>query len=128
MIYLDSSVLLASVFSEPRSPPDSLWNQQLTSSRLLLYEVWVRLNAYGFVGSHGERAEARLDRIDFIDLNEPALSRALDPFPIALRSLDALHLATIDFLRRNGETIELASYDNRLLAAAHALAIPVAAV
>jgi len=32
----------------------------------------------------------------------------------------------MDFLGRQGEPIELASYDSRLLAAAQALAIPVA--
>jgi predicted nucleic acid-binding protein len=45
---------------------------------------------------------------------------------ITLRTLDALHLATIEFLRRQGETVELASYDDRLLAAAEAVGIPVA--
>jgi hypothetical protein len=35
-----------------------------------------------------------------------------------VRTLDCLHLATIEFIRGQGETVELASYDNRLLAAA----------
>jgi predicted nucleic acid-binding protein len=47
---------------------------------------------------------------------------------ITLRTLDALHLATIEFLRRQGETVELASYDNRLVAAAEPVGIPVAAL
>jgi predicted nucleic acid-binding protein len=47
---------------------------------------------------------------------------------ITLRTLDALHLATIEFLRRQGETVELASYDNRLVAAAESVGIPVAAL
>ena len=34
----------------------------------------------------------------------------------------------MDYLRRQGETVELASYDNRLLAAAQALGIPIAAL
>ncbi len=50
----------------------------------------------------------------------------MEPFPIAVRTLDALHLATMDFLRGRSEAIELASYDNRLLAAAAALGIPLA--
>jgi hypothetical protein len=37
--------------------------------------------------------------------------------------LDALHLATMDFLRGNGASVELASYDSRLFAAARALGI-----
>jgi hypothetical protein len=55
VIYLDSSVLLASVFREQRSPPMALWDEELTSSRLLAYEVQVRLNAYGLALSHGDR-------------------------------------------------------------------------
>ena len=128
MIYLDSSVLLASIFREQRSPPVELWNQDLTSSRLLGYEVWTRLNAYGLALSHGEQAKARLERVNFVELSERALARALQPFPIALRTLDALHLATMDFLRLQGDKIELASYDNRLVAAAQALSISTAII
>jgi predicted nucleic acid-binding protein len=128
VIYLDSSVLLASIFREQRSPPLELWDQDLTSSRLLGYEVWTRLNAYGLALSHGERAKARLDRVNFVELSESALARALQPFPIALRTLDALHLATMDFLRLQGDKIELASYDNRLVAAAQALSISTAII
>jgi predicted nucleic acid-binding protein len=127
VIYLDSSVLLASVFREPRAPRTTLWDEELTSSRLLGYEVWTRLNAYGLAASHGDRASARLHRINLVALSESVLARAFEPFPIPLRTLDALHLATIDFLRRNGE-IELASYDSRMLAAARALGIEIAAL
>jgi hypothetical protein len=63
--------------------------------------------------------------VNLAELNEPALARALQPFPVRIRTLDALHLATIEFLRRQGETVELASYNDRLLAAAKALGIPV---
>jgi predicted nucleic acid-binding protein len=121
VIYLDSSSLLASVFREQRSPPAALWEEELTSSRLLGYEVWARLNAYGLASSHGDRAKARLDRVNFVELSQRALSRALEPFPIPLRTLDALHLATMDFLRKNNEPVELASYNNRLVTAAQAL-------
>jgi predicted nucleic acid-binding protein len=78
--------------------------------------------------SHGHRAKARLDRVNFVELGERALERALEPFPVPLRTLDALHLATMDFLRRQGEEIELASYDNRLVAAAQAVSIRAAII
>jgi hypothetical protein len=45
-------------------------------------------------------------------------------YGIPVRTLDALHLASIEFLRARGQTVELASFDERLLVAAHALAIP----
>ena len=128
MIYLDSSVLLASVFREPRSPRVTLWDEELTSSRLLGYEIWTRLNAYGLASSHGNRASARLYRVNLVELSERVLARAVEPFPVAVRTLDALHLATMDFLRGSGETVELASYDRRLLTAARALDIASAAL
>jgi hypothetical protein len=37
--------------------------------------------------------------------------------------LDALHLATVEFLRAQGEPLQLASYDSRLVAAARALGV-----
>jgi hypothetical protein len=62
------------------------------------------------------------------EMSPPALRRALDPFPVSVRTLDALHLATAEYLRQQGEAIELASYDTRLIAAAQALGIPIAAL
>jgi hypothetical protein len=53
------------------------------------------------------------------------LARALEPYPIPMRTLDALHLATIDFLQHRGRRVELASYDQRLLSAARALGMPI---
>ena len=50
--------------------------------------------------------------------------RALEPFPTPVRTLDALRLAAIEFLRSRRQTVELFSYDERLVAAAHALRIP----
>jgi hypothetical protein len=64
--------------------------------------------------------------IELVEMDRLALLRALERFPIAVRTLDALHLATIEFLRGQGEAVERASYDNRLIAAAQALGIPFA--
>ena len=123
MIYLDSSVLLADVLAEARSPAETLWGEDLASSQLLAYEVWNRIHAYGLMTSHGARARGLLARVNLTAMSEAALARALEPFPAAVRTLDALHLATMEFLRENGASIELASYDNRLLAAAMALGV-----
>ena len=124
MIYVDSSVLLADLLAERRSPPDALWDEDLASSRLLVYEVWTRINASGLMISHGGRARDLLARVNLTEMSEGALARALEPFPVAIRTLDALHLATMEFLRRNGLSVELASYDNRLISTAQALGIP----
>jgi len=123
VIYLDSSVLLADLLAESRSPAETLWEEDLASSQLLAYEVWNRIHAYGLMTSHGGRVRGLLARVNLTAMSEAALARALEPFSAAVRTLDALHLATMEFLRENGASIELASYDNRLLAAARALGV-----
>ena len=56
-----------------------------------------------------------------VELAPAVLARALEPFPAPVRTLDALHLASIDFLRTYGERPRLASYDDRMVRAARAL-------
>ncbi len=128
MIYLDSSAVLARLFGEGRAPPQSIWEGLLVSSGLLEYEVWNRVHAHRFAATVGEAAGLLISRVRLVELTPLVLARALEPFPIAVRTLDALHLATIEFLRRQGEVVHLASYDNRLIAAAQALGIPLAAL
>ena len=125
MIYLDSSVVLAQLLAEDRVPPERLWGEPLTASRLLEYEVWTRIHARRLGASHGEAVRALIGRVALIELAPPVLLRALDTFPRPVRTLDALHLASIEFLRSHGQAPTLASYDTRLVAAARALKIPI---
>jgi hypothetical protein len=123
--YLDSSVALAQLFAEDISPPEPFARSSLISSRLLEYEVWNRVHARGFAASLRGATEAFFRRLSLVDLSPAVLARALRRFPIAVRTLDGLHLATIEFLRANGERVELASYDRRLVEAARALGIAI---
>jgi hypothetical protein len=107
-----------------RRPVETLWRQQLSSSCLLQYEVWNRVHARRLGQSHAPEVDAILARIGLTAMTEAVLARALEPWPIPVRTLDALHLATIEFLRGQGEAMELATFDNRLIAAAQALEIP----
>lgn len=125
MIYLDSSVALCHLLTEDRLPPEQLWQESLVSSRLLEYEIWTRINARRLARSHGVHVRALVGRVALIELTLPVLARALEPFPKPVRTLDALHLASIDFLRKQGQTVTLASYDSRLIGAARALRIPI---
>jgi hypothetical protein len=118
VIYLDTSVALAHLLAEDRHPPDALWDETLVSSRLLEYEAWIRVNARGLGGSHGEALREILARVALVEMVPPVLARALEPYPVPVRTLDALHLATIDWLRAQGQRVALASYDERLLASA----------
>ena len=123
MIYLDTSVPLAQLLAEDRKPPADLWKEPLLSSRLLEYEVWCRLHAHHLEASHGEAARQLLGRISFLELSPETLGRALDPFPEPVRTLDALHLASIEFLRGRRLDVRLATYDRRMTTTAGSMAI-----
>ncbi len=123
MIYLDSSVALAHLLAEDRFPTEELWQHQLVSSRLLEYEVWNRIHARRLDRSHGDAVRALIGSVALLELAPQVLARALDPFPIPVRTLDALHLASIEFLRQRNQQVELVSYDERLIAGARALHI-----
>jgi predicted nucleic acid-binding protein len=125
VIYLDTSVALAHLLAEDRHPPDTLWDETLVSSRLLEYEAWIRVNGRGLGASHGELLRALLSRVALVELVPPVLARALEPYPVPVRTLDALHLATMEWLRAQGQAVALASYDERLLASARSLGLTV---
>ena len=128
MIYLDSSVVLARVFIE----------DPLSTRRVLVATPRIE-PAAPLRGDEpgpfprpadpsGRGRPSILDRVALIDLAATVLDRALAPFPVPVRTLDSLHLATIDYLSRNGQTLQLATYDLRLAAAATALGFPLAAL
>lgn len=126
MIYIDSSVVLAQLLAEDRFPDPSFWTGgPLVSSRLITYEVWNRINSRGLAGSHGDDVRSLLGRVAMLELAPPVLARALDPFPTPIRTLDSLHLASIEFLSAVGQRPSLATYDQRLADAAVELAIPI---
>ena len=125
MIYLDTSVALAQILVEDTKPPPWLWDEPHISSRLLAYEVWTRLNAGGLRESHGEAARILIGRTALLELSPLILERVLEPFPTPVRTLDAMHLGSIDFLMRQGQRVELATYDGRMRTAASAMAIGV---
>jgi hypothetical protein len=123
VIYVDSSVALAHLLVEDRRPSRALWTEPLIAGRLLEYEVWGRLHAHALAASHGAAARELLARVSMVELSPLVLARALEPFPVPLRTLDALHLASIEFLRGCRLQPRLASYDERMQGAAQAMAI-----
>jgi predicted nucleic acid-binding protein len=123
VIYLDTSVALAHLLAEDRTPPASLWSETLVASRLLQYELWNRVHSRGLSRSHADEVRQLLGRIAFLELTPTVLARALEPFPAPVRTLDALHLASADFLRQQGQSPRLASYDARMVDVARRLGI-----
>jgi hypothetical protein len=126
VIYIDTSVALAYLLVQERRPPAALWRDTLISSRLLEYEVWCTLHARRVAGSHGDAARELLARIGMVEMSPLVLARALEPFPQPVRTLDGLHLASLEFLRERRLEPVLASYDKRMIAAAGSMRIPTA--
>ena len=124
MIYIDTSVLLAQLLAEDRRPPRALWDQPLIASRLAEYEVWNRIHTRNLAESHGEAARQLLARVSMVELSPVALRRALDPFPAPVRTLDALHLASLEYLRVQRLRVTLATYDERMARVASEMSIP----
>ena len=119
-VYVDTSVVLAHILAEDATPPCDMWDESLISSRLLEYETWNRLRARGCAETHGHLADGMLRLIAFLELVEPVVGSAARRIEVGLRTLDALHLASMLWLVGQGVELRLASYDRRLSAAADA--------
>ena len=78
----------------------------------------------GLAASHGDAIRDLLNRLALVELTPTVLARAIEPFPAAVRTLDALHLATFEFLHSRVRDLRLAAYDGKMLDAARALKIP----
>jgi predicted nucleic acid-binding protein len=126
VIYVDTSVALAFLLLEERRPAVAFWQENVISSRLLEYEVWCRLHAHRMAGARGDAARELLARIAMIELSPLVLARAVEPFPQPVRTLDALHLASLEFLRQRRLEPVLASYDERMLQTARSMGLPIA--
>src|SRR5262249_43082467 len=114
VIYLDSSVALAHLLAEDRFPAEDLWRQRLVSSRLLEYECSpARSVAWRCSTSANRQCGAAR-------AGGTGAGACVGPVSDSVRPLDALHLASIKFLRQRQQQVELASYDERLIAGARA--------
>ena len=121
--YLDTSAFIKLVRSEPESPAlrRELTGRELLSSALLIVEGHRAARRYGELASR--RARTALTAITIITLDQPILDAAAALHPPELRSLDALHLATIVSLGKDIECVYC--YDTRLTEAAQAVGIQV---
>jgi predicted nucleic acid-binding protein len=128
VIYLDTSVALAELFAEDRRPAPGFWKGQLVSSRLLEYELWTRVHGRRAAATHGEAVREVLASVAFVEMAPTVLARAVEPFPVPVRTLDAMHLATALFLAERRQDVVVATYDERMRAAARAVGLGLAPV
>jgi predicted nucleic acid-binding protein len=132
--YLDASVLLRVVLGQP----DALagWGGIETGVASALVEVEclrtldrLRLRVGLDDESIAERREALqrlLDATEIVELTAPVLRRASQPFPTALGTPDALHLASALLWRdQTGEDLTVATHDAALALASRACGLAV---
>jgi predicted nucleic acid-binding protein len=122
MLYLDTSALVKLVRPEPQSSALAAWlnaraGEAAVTSTLTEVEL-VRAIRGSSPGRLADVAAvlARLARFEIDAAVRASAAAYTDP---ALRSLDAIHLATADQLRSSGKTISgFVTYDSRLAQAA----------
>ncbi|NUR75195.1 MAG: type II toxin-antitoxin system VapC family toxin [Thermoleophilia bacterium] len=124
--YLDSSAIVKLVVAEPES---AALRRYLRRRRPLVSSALARAEVARALLPLGEPAVRRggeiLARLELIRISDRVLAAAGQLVPAALRTLDAIHLATAQQL--GGDLARLVTYDERLHAAATASGLPAAA-
>ncbi|MCL2770338.1 MAG: type II toxin-antitoxin system VapC family toxin [Solirubrobacterales bacterium] len=123
--YVDSSALVKLAVQEEQSAALRRYlrrRRPLVCSALARVEVARALMALG--NGAARRGEEVIARIDLVRINDRVLRAAGVLSPAALRSLDAIHLATAQ--QFVGELRVMVTYDSRMAAAAEALGLRVA--
>jgi predicted nucleic acid-binding protein len=132
--YVDTSALLRIVLREPGALDDLRSYAGLVSSELTAVEsarTIDRLRLQGSLTTAEAVARLRsvnewLEAVDLVLLRTPVLSRAAEPMPMSLGTLDALHLATALIWRdRMGSLPTMATHDTALGLAAQAFGFDV---
>ncbi len=128
-VYIDTSALLRLVLREPGALDELRSSERLVSSELIAVESYRTLDRLRLQGSltTDEAAVRRrvvtewLEAIDLVLLRPAVLSRASEPLPTPLGTLDAVHLATALIWRdRVGLLPVMATHDTALGLAARA--------
>jgi len=121
--YLDSSAILKTIFDEQERPELlRLLNSQSTSSRLSKIEV--RRTVTRLALTKTAEVNLELEKINFLPISDPILMAAENfSSEITLRTLDAIHIATVMSLE--GSIEGLITYDKQMIANAKLLGIKV---
>ncbi len=123
LAYIDTSALAKLVLDEPGSPQMIQWHvesERIITSRVGIIEMRRVAARHAHDAAH---LEAVLRSIETFELDATTAHIAGAVAPAALRTLDAIHLATA--LRLAPGLDAFVTYDDRLAAAARAIGLPV---
>jgi predicted nucleic acid-binding protein len=131
--YLDSSVLLRVVLGQRDALPEWTKISAGVSSALTEVECLRTIDRLRLHGDYSdavlaERREAvyrLVESIEVIEIAAAVLSRAAQPLPTALGTLDAIHLSSaLLWKERFGKPLTMATHDLALATAARASGLP----
>lgn len=132
-VYVDSSVLLRVVLGEPNRL--RIWPKitNAVSSQLIRLECLRTIDRarirFGLedrvLSNHRADVLEAIDAFSLVALDSIVVDRASEPFPTALGSLDAIHLASALLVRQEFEELAFATHDDKLGIAARAMGFSV---
>ncbi len=122
---MDSSVTVAAVFGEDRRPAPEFWTARVVASRLTDLETRVRAARQRAATAIEPPVNTVLSHISFVEIDDKTMDLIYREVPRNLRSLDAIHLATLEYFNREIGKTALATYDRRLAVAAHEMGFDV---
>jgi uncharacterized protein len=136
-VYVDSSVVLRRVLGQPGALREWSKLTGVVASLLVEVECLRTLDRFRIAGRATDAQMAAwrdatfrlLESADVVEPTRPVLARASHPFPTALGTLDAIHLATALLWReRTGTELTLATHDDVLAMASRACGLRVIGV
>ena len=132
--YLDSSVLLRHILLGEEPIRHALAFPRVVSSELIEIECRRVLHRCRLASELDdetlavarERLDAVLAGIDLLEMSTQIKQRAMDPFPVHVRTLDALHIATALAVGEDVGGIALFSHDTGMNRCARCLGLTAA--
>lgn len=127
-LYLDSSVLLRVVLHQPKQL-ERWGSMRAVSSAIVQVECLRTLDRFRLIEDLSDEQIARqrseilaaLSELEIVEVTRAVLTRASEPLPSVLGTLDAIHLATALLWREEkDEDLILATHDSALGTAARA--------
>jgi len=128
MKYVDASAVLRVLFSEEGPFVPMVAGDLLCSSQLIEVETFRAVDRERLIGNLDDettatkRKELRelLAMLDLVPIDSHVLDRAKNPFPVNVRALDAIHVATAEVIAFEAKiaTLEFWTHDNRQATAA----------
>lgn len=128
-VYVDSSTLLRAVLKEPGAPASWSRISMAVSSELIRVECLRTMDRARLRLSLGDEEVARrrselleaIDAFALVALDDAVKTRAAEPFPTSIGTLDAIHLASALLARERIPDLRFATHDVELGLAARAV-------